>query len=182
MISAQQMPHVITILKKETAYLNELSSEAITYIQSQEITLKQETFNLKDFLHDEVCPLLKVKPDVTLSCKINKEQLFTFNPTALKKILINLLHNASKYTNKGSITIVANDDTIMIEDSGEGIDVLDAEKIFTPFLTLDESKNRQKSGFGLGLSIARNLAEKNNFTLYLDRDYHKGCRFILKKQ
>ncbi len=46
---------------------------------------------------------------------------------------------------------------------------------------MDESKNREKSGFGLGLSIARNLAENNGSALSLDSNYRDGARFILKR-
>ena len=52
---------------------------------------------------------------------------------------------------------------------------------FEPFISLDESKNREKNGFGLGLSIARNLAQNNGYRLLLDEHYKRGCRFILKK-
>ncbi|HHD75796.1 MAG TPA: hypothetical protein ENK95_03100, partial [Campylobacterales bacterium] len=55
-----------------------------------------------------------------------------------------------------------------------------AETIFNPFVSLDESRNRKKSGgFGLGLSIARNLAQSNGYELFLDTEYHDGARFIL---
>ncbi len=70
---------------------------------------------------------------------------------------------------------------IMIEDTGIGIDSKDKERIFEPFISLDESKNREKNGFGLGLSIARNLAQNNGYRLLLDEHYKCGCRFILKK-
>jgi len=52
-------------------------------------------------------------------------------------------------------------------------------KIFEPFYCADESKNKEKSGFGLGLSIAKNLAENNGYRLRLDDTYGDGCRFIL---
>jgi signal transduction histidine kinase len=95
--------------------------------------------------------------------------------------LINLLHNASKYTQKGSITTKVENEDIIIEDTGIGIDIDDIETIFEPFVCLDESKNREKNGFGLGLSIAKNLAQSNGYSLILDESYKGGCRFVLKK-
>ena len=62
-----------------------------------------------------------------------------------------------------------------------GIDKEYSERIFEPFVCLDESKNREKSGFGLGLSIAKNLAKNNDYKLVLDTSYNKGCKFLLKK-
>jgi two-component system sensor histidine kinase SaeS len=181
LVTKEQMPSVIKILKKETAYLNELSSEVITYIQSQELVSPKSTIYLKDFLHTEVCPLLRVSKQVELKCEIDTDETIEFNPTALKKILINLLHNASKYTQKGTITAKVKNKNIIIRDTGIGIEIDDIERIFEPFICLDESKNREKNGFGLGLSISKNLAQNNGYDLILDAKYKNGCKFILKK-
>ena len=180
LVTKEEMPKVIKILKKETAYLNELSSEVIIYLKSQELVSQKTTIFLKDFLHTEVCPLLRVSKQVELKCEINETDTIEFNPIALKKILINLLHNASKYTTKGSITTKFLNKSIIIEDTGSGVDSENSESIFEPFVCLDESKNREKNGFGLGLSIAKNLAQSNGYELVLDTDYHSGCRFILR--
>ena len=181
LVTQKEMPKVIKILKKETAYLNELSSEVITYLQSQESVSKKSTIYLKAFLHAEVCPLLRVSEQVTLRCEIDALATVEFNPTSLKKILINLLHNASKYTKKGSITARVKNEDIIIEDTGIGIDPRHVSSVFEPFVCLDESKNRETNGFGLGLSIAKNLANNNDYELMIDESYKEGCRLILKK-
>lgn len=182
LIVNEDIPKTITILKKETSYINELTSEVIGYIQSKEITSnKQEVIVLKDFLHMEVLPLLRVSQEVELKCEIDESACITFNSTALKKILINLLHNASKYTKSGSITTKVQNNNIIIEDTGVGIDPQYSKVIFEPFFGLDESRNREQNGFGLGLSIAKNLALTNGYELCLDTSYKDGSRFILQK-
>lgn len=181
LVTEEQMPEVIKILKKETAYLNELSSEVISYIQSQELVSQKNTIYLKDFLHTEVYPLLRTSKDVEFRCETEALETVEFSPIALKKILINLLHNASKYTQKGYISTRIENKDIIIEDTGRGIDINNAETIFEPFVCLEESKNRDQNGFGLGLSIAKNLAQSNGYALILDKKYKDGCRFILKK-
>ena len=181
LVSKEQMPHIIKILKKETSYLNELSSEVIAYIQSQELIPPKSRIYLKDFLHTEVCPLLRVSKQVELQCEIERDETIEFNPTALKKILINLLHNSSKYTQKGTIIAKVDNENIIIEDTGIGINIADKERIFEPFICLDESKNREKNGFGLGLSISKNLAKNSGYDLILDEKYEGGCRFVLRK-
>ncbi len=181
LVSEEEMPKVVTVLKKETAYLNELSSEVINYVQSKDEVMQKEPIILKEFLHAEVCPLLRVSNEVELKCEINENDSINFNPIALKKILVNLLYNAIKYTSKGSVTIKLEQGRVIIEDTGIGIKKEDAEKIFNPFFCLDESRNREKSGFGLGLSIARNLAERNEYILTLDSSYIGGCRFVLEE-
>ncbi len=180
LVQQKEIPKVLKILKKETAYLNELSSEVIGYIQSQEFTSQtKENILVKEFLYTEVYPLLRLYENIELKCEIEDENIIIFNPIALKKILINLLHNATKFTSKGSITTKMKNNTIIIEDTGIGIKLEAAKTIFEPFISLDESKNRDANAFGLGLSIASNLAKNNAYTLKLDNSYTHGCRFIL---
>jgi len=172
---------VIATLKRETAYINELSSKVIQYFQSLENTSKQKIIFLKDFLYEEVYPLLCVKKEVELKCEIKNDYIIVFDCIALKNILVHLLHNATKYTEQGSITIKSFDESIVVVNTGPGIIIKNAEIIFEPFFCVDESKNRENSGFGLGLSIARNLASNNGYILYLDNDYSGGCKFVLKR-
>jgi len=178
-VTEEQKPEVLVTLKKETAYINELSSEVIHYLQSLEGNVKIERIVLKDFLHDEVCPLIRTPKAVELKCEIEEGFDIVFDRIGLKSILVNLLHNATKHTEKGSITVKSFENGIIIEDTGIGIDSKDVEMIFEPFYCADESKNREKSGFGLGLSIAKNLAENNGYVLSLDSNYGEGCRFVL---
>ena len=181
LVKCEEIPRVTAILKKETAYLNELASEVIGYIQSKEIaTNKKELINLKEFLDTEVCPLLRVNNGVLLTCKIDINYTIEFNKIALKKILVNLLHNASKYTKDGYVATKLIQGNIVVEDTGIGIDSKFSEMIFEPFFGLDESRNRQENGFGLGLSIASNLAKNNAYCLELDTSYSDGCRFVIK--
>jgi two-component system sensor histidine kinase SaeS len=179
MVTEEQKPAVIATLKKETAYINELSSEVIHYLQSLESKVQKETIPLKEFLHEKVCPLLRVEKAVILKCEIEENFSISFDRMALKNILINLLHNATKHTKEGSITVKSFEKSIIVEDTGVGIDSKDAEMIFEPFYCVDESKNREKSGFGLGLSIAKNLAVTNGYILRLDMTYNDGSRFLL---
>jgi len=181
-VKYDDIPKVIGILKRETAYLNELSTEVIDYIQSRDLKINnQEMIILNYFLNQEVCPLIRVPKNVELICKVPLDTLIYFNKTALKKILINLLHNASKFTSEGYIMIKSNDNRIIVEDSGIGIDIKYSKMIFEPFYSIDQSRNREKNGFGLGLSIAKNLANKNSYNLYIDATYEKGARFILEQ-
>ncbi|HHS91889.1 MAG TPA: HAMP domain-containing histidine kinase, partial [Campylobacterales bacterium] len=180
LVDKSDLPKVIEILKKEIYYIDEISSDVICYIQSQDFFEKKETLHLKSFLHDEVCPLIKVEKEVKFKCEIPETLVIEFSTIALKKILINLLHNATKFTKVGMISVKADENRIMVEDTGLGIEINSAETIFNPFVSLDESRNRKKSGgFGLGLSIARNLAQSNGYELFLDTEYHDGARFIL---
>ena len=177
----EEQPKVIAILKKETDYMKEMSSNVIHYIKSLDFTSKQENILFKRFFVEEVSPLLRIPHGVTLTSEINENFTLFFDSMALKNILVNLLHNASKHTAKGSILLKVEKEYILIEDTGVGIDIKLKETIFEPFFCVDESRNRKNGGFGLGLSIAKNLAKSNGYELFLDTNYHGGSRFVLRK-
>ena len=180
-VSSEKQPEVIEILKKETSYMKELSANVIHYIQSLEGSIKQEPIVLKTFIHQNISPLLRIPPKVVLHCEIDDNFTLMFDAMALKNILINLLHNASKHTREGTIIISVKDGSIYVTDTGKGIDSKFKESIFEPFFCVDESRNRKNSGFGLGLSISKNLAKSNGYELFLDVDYVGGSRFVLRK-
>lgn len=86
-------------------------------------------------------------------------------PVALRRALSNLVHNAVKYGGSKyggsalvSVLIEPENITIVIEDDGPGIARDRQEDVFRPFLRLEDSRNRETGGTGLGLSVARTIA------------------------
>ena len=94
------------------------------------------------------------------------------DPAKLKQVLLNIVGNAIKFTEKGSITIATkielSDDlevqsppqvVVVIRDTGVGIDPGQQQKLFHPFVMVDGTTTRKFGGTGLGLAISRNLVE-----------------------
>ncbi len=178
LITPASMPKTLQKIKLETTYMNELLVDVLSFIQSMKSNLQKEKIVLKEFISHEIFTLLSPSERVELINNIGEETLF-FTKTDLKKILINLIDNSLKFTERGSISLFVEDNALIIQDTGVGIKHQESEIIFKPFYTVDVSKNRLKSGFGLGLSIAKNLAEKNGYTLRCDSEYLDGCRMVL---
>jgi signal transduction histidine kinase len=89
-------------------------------------------------------------------------------PRALKRCLSNLLHNAITYGGDVKITVEDGRDLIVrIRDAGPGIPEGDLERVFEPFFRLESSRNRDTGGSGLGLSIARDIAQSHGGSLTL---------------
>src|SRR5699024_3947895 len=90
----------------------------------------------------------------------------------LTQILFNLIHNAIKYTNEGTITISADVDNdrayINISDSGIGMSKETMERIFEPYEQSESSMISSSGGLGLGLSICRQLVDLHGGTLHAD--------------
>lgn len=179
LIAQNDIPSSLQKIKLETHYMDELLKDVLSFIQSMKSIVKKEKIRLKEFISNEIIVLVQASSHVTIVNAINENDTLLFTKTDLKKILINLLDNAIKFTHNGTVTIFFENNSIIIQDTGIGIKAEELESIFKPFYTVDVSKNRLKSGFGLGLAIANNLALKNDYNLKCDAQYKNGCKMIL---
>jgi PAS domain S-box-containing protein len=108
------------------------------------------------------------------------------DPVRLRQILINLIGNAIKFTEKGEITLRANventDDsscTLLFEvsDTGIGIPEEKQQYIFEPFIQVDSSTTRKYGGTGLGLSISKSLCEMMGGKIWVKSKLNEGSSF-----
>ena len=104
---------------------------------------------------------------------------------ALRRLLRNLVENAVKYTAAGGkveLTLTREREAVVlaVEDSGIGIEAADLERIFEPFVRLDEARSRVTGGTGLGLAIARGIAAAHGGTLTVQSTPKTGSRFMLR--
>ncbi|MBO3274526.1 ATP-binding protein [Pseudomonas schmalbachii] len=111
------------------------------------------------------------------------------DPTRIRQILVNLLGNAMKFTEEGSIRLEARwqplDDEVLwftcaVHDSGIGIPPDRLEQMFEAFRQADSSVSRRFGGTGLGLAIARTMAERMGGTLHATSQQGVGSTFTLE--
>ncbi|MBR3598734.1 MAG: response regulator [Lachnospiraceae bacterium] len=103
----------------------------------------------------------------------------------VRQIIINLLNNAVKYTQKGKVTLVVRGNLVgdninlkmKMEDTGIGIKKENLEKLFTDFQRLDIEKNRDIEGTGLGLAIVNKLVQHMGGKIKVTSEYGKGSVF-----
>lgn len=89
-------------------------------------------------------------------------------PLALKRCLTNLLHNAIKYGHYARVIVSDDEDLVIrIRDDGPGIPEDALEQVFEPFFRVEGSRNRDTGGAGLGLSIARDIAQAHGGSIVL---------------
>ncbi|HBX71275.1 MAG TPA: hypothetical protein DEH25_18335, partial [Chloroflexi bacterium] len=112
--------------------------------------------------------LVKDKPVKLVTVVEEGLPIITADPTRIRQILLNLISNASKFTDEGSITVTVRKQTsvygkkelyLAVTDTGAGIAEADQNKLFMPFSQVDGSPTRKVGGTGLGLSITRLLVE-----------------------
>lgn len=159
-------------------------------------TSKLVIVNVPYSLRTEINTIIKINKlklegkDITLNINIadSVPDNLIGDKNHLKQILNNLLTNAIKYTNQGSISIditSTNDNnianlSIKVSDTGIGIRKENLEKLFTKFERLDTEINSNIEGTGLGLVITKKLVELMNGTIEVSSKYNVGSTFLVK--
>ena len=117
--------------------------------------------------------MLRVETDLIVLKKVNADHL--------KQVLMNLVSNAIRYTDQGSIDIEIKENTnevmMRIKDTGIGIPKESLERIFERFYRVDKSRSRKSGGTGLGLSITKHLVQLYKGRIDVESEEGKGTCF-----
>lgn len=162
----------------------------ISKIESGKLELVQTDYDIYKIL-DEVVKLIKARlGDKPLNFEVNIApdipHVLYGDHFNIKKILINFLTNAVKYTDEGYIKfdvrcVKVNDEVcrliMSVKDSGRGIKKENIDKLFTKFQRLDEDKNTTIEGTGLGLAITKQLVEMMHGKIVVNSTYGEGSEF-----
>jgi len=104
------------------------------------------------------------------------------DPYELERLLVNLVDNAVKYTDKGRVTVrlAAGDRfTIEVEDTGIGIDAEHLPHLFERFYVVDKSRSKKLGGTGLGLSIVKHIVQAHQGTISVKSRLGEGATFTV---
>ncbi|NCC65143.1 MAG: response regulator [Spirochaetia bacterium] len=162
-------------------------------LDEDRITLEQVPFVLDDVLQNciSIESYLVKQKGLALELRIDEElpQYLLGDPTRLIQILINLINNAVKFTDQGSVEIAVQAQQIneqnyrfsfIISDTGIGMDQEQMKGLFIPFMQANESIHRKYGGSGLGLSIVKRLVEKMSGSIEVASTVHKGSTFTVQ--
>src|SRR5262249_30993139 len=107
----------------------------------------------------------------------------TGNSQYIQQIIVNLLDNAIKFTDTGSIEVsVSRTDTdwsLSVSDTGIGIPSAYTDKIFTEFFQVEQGDSRKYKGMGLGLTIVKSIVAQLNGTVTVRSELGKGTTFTV---
>jgi two-component system sensor histidine kinase KdpD len=171
---------------EEADRLNRVVSDLLdlSRLNSGGVPLNLELNPADDLVAAAVQQTAGVLGDHELQVRIPEDDILVgrFDPVHSVRALSNLVHNAAKYSPPGSpiqLTLERKDDTLrlLVEDRGEGVPADEVERIFEPFVRL---KGADRGGSGLGLSIARRLAEAQGGRVYYEARPEGGSRFVLE--
>lgn len=161
-------------------------------IDSGVLHIADNPYSLTEILSDSYHMLeaRAKKKDLTVELNVDKRtpNQLSGDEVAIKQILTNLLTNAVKYTSKGCITLgvsgmyADNGEfslKITVADTGDGIREEDIGKLYESFSRLDEKKNQNIEGSGLGLPIVKQLVDKMEGEIKVQSVYGKGSLFTV---
>jgi signal transduction histidine kinase len=153
--------------------------EGLDLARSMDTTETMQMLDL-DSLLDSVCAdAADASQRVTLSGSVNLALLG--RPMDLRRCLVNLIDNAVKYGHSAKVTVdrINGAARIRIRDAGPGIPKAELARVFDPFYRVESSRSRESGGTGLGLTIARNIAEQHGGSIALANHPEGGLEVTL---
>ena len=159
---------------------------ALSQLQSGSVVLHREALDLAatiDEALEVVRPLIsqkKLELNVDLPQQLNP---IAADRTRIRQVILNLLSNAARFTDKGAISVRASEQEgqviIAVADSGPGIPAAAMERIFEPFGQASEQVWREKGGSGLGLTISKQFVELHGGRIWLESEVGVGTVFFV---
>ena len=160
----------------------------ISRVEAGELDIHKKPCRLRRLVEDTAAPIATAAHEKGLEFNFeidpNCPEAMETDPVRLRQVLTNLLQNALKFTEHGSVSLWVGRDSaatvcFAVRDTGIGISVQDREKIFATFGQADASHTRRYGGIGLGLSISRRLAALLGGGIEVSSDVGRGSEFRL---
>jgi len=157
----------------------------LSKIEAGRIDIQPEPVDLKQLATECVVSVESlVKPEVTLEPHLGDVDPIQTDGNRLRRVVMNLLSNALKFTDEGSITLslrpVDEGLELSVADTGMGIPAEDLPHIFDEFRQVERQGGIQKEGTGLGLAIAKKSVEMLGGTITAESKVGKGTTFTLR--
>ncbi len=187
-ITENKMIHYIKVIVDSSNQLLNIVNDIldISRIETGQIEIFKEQTDIYELLNETVS-FFALKADeknlqIDFNCELSeRNSIVNIDKGKLKQILFNLVSNALKYTEKGSINIICKLKNEMLEfavnDTGIGIHRKEHEKIFDRFNKVVVSSKKLYGGTGLGLSICKGYVEALNGKIWLESEAGKGSTF-----
>ena len=179
---------ILQVVAKQSTHLKNMIDQILIYsrLEAGKQPIRVEELNLTKVLSDlkDTFEFLCRQKGLELRWEIHRESvLIKSDATRLKEVISNLLQNAVKYTDKGTVTVrtgklPSNAIMVEVEDSGMGISETHLASIFEPFMQVHKtSSENSRGGIGLGLSIVKKHLEQIGGTISVKSELGKGSTF-----
>ncbi len=168
--------------------LDRLVDEMLVYtrLERGSPALNFQNIDLGTLVDQVIVELAPLRTDIRIECGVRvtlgDDSQVEAEPHYLRRALINLVSNAMRHAETRvlvSFALDAERASLSVDDDGPGVPEADWEKVFTPFLRLDDSRTRASGGHGLGLSIVRRIAYWHGGRAQISRSELGGACFSL---
>lgn len=190
--SQKERTEFASIIKKSGESLLGIINNILDYskIEALEITLENEPIHLRAFIVDviKILSALTIYKNIEVKSELNVEaEYIETDPVRLRQVLINLIGNAVKFTNEGTITVAVNQENdsssntnsfhFSVSDTGIGIPEDKIDHLFQQFYQVDANRNRKYGGTGLGLAISKGIVEQMGGKIWVESANGIGATF-----
>jgi len=188
----EQQHHMLQTMRSSANSLLDIINDILDFsrIEAGQLQVLRTEFGLVEMI-EEVCELLAPRAherDLELVCDIDGKvpETCAGDPLRLRQIVVNLLGNAIKYTEKGHVILRASaaaqdENTVQlrveVEDTGYGIPAEQLEKMFEPFTQGESFESRKQGGTGLGLAITKQLVSLLGGDVQVTSKLGSGSKF-----
>ena len=162
-------------IKNNAADMEELIEVLLILARESDSALSYEPVCVNDVVSEEIerTNNLLINKPVNVSV-VEKNKLYVLGSDKVLSVMIgNLIRNAFSYTDEGSVNITVATNNLIIEDSGIGIAKEDVEIMFKPF---QRGNNKQRGGYGVGLTIVKMLSERFHWSINVDSQLGSGTK------
>ena len=182
----EKMRGVLTRVQSNGKHLLGLINDVLdlSKIEAGQLTLTLADYSVKDIVHSVFSSVESLAKNKKLELKVELPQKLPAahgDERRLTQVLLNLVGNSIKFTDKGEVAIKAEaangSFTISVRDTGPGIAVEDQHKIFEEFQQADSSTTKEKGGTGLGLAISKRIVEMHGGRLWVNSSLGHGSTF-----
>ena len=156
----------------------------LSKIEAGQLALSLTDYSMKDVLYSVFSAVEPLASEKQLNFKVEAPPELPKghgDERRLTQVILNLVGNAIKFTDKGEVVIKASATngafTVAVRDTGPGISKADQGKIFEEFQQADNSATKKKGGTGLGLSISRRIVEMHGGKLWVESEIGNGSVF-----
>ncbi len=154
-------------------------------IEAGKVDVERVPFSLRDACADTVAlftPRARAKGlALELDVEVTVDDVLVSDPARLRRVLMNLVGNALKFTPRGHVRVVVratpSDVLFRVEDTGIGVEPAKLGQLFTAFTQADSSTTRQYGGTGLGLAISKGLVEAMGGAIGAESAHGRGSTF-----
>lgn len=183
---SKEQEELLDIAKRNVDRLARLINDVLDFqkLESGKMTFNMQKNDINEITKETKKTMQSLAQNKGIEIILQLSQslpLLKFDKDKIIQVLSNIVNNAIKFTEKGSITIATKqvDDyvTVSVKDTGSGIKKEDIAKLFQKFTQLEKGLARKTGGTGLGLAISKEIIERHKGKIWVESEYGEGSVF-----